>query len=56
MSENNRSTVRRLPKRGLYDRESIYRILDEGLVCHVGFEIDGQPLVLPMAYARDGTA
>jgi nitroimidazol reductase NimA-like FMN-containing flavoprotein (pyridoxamine 5'-phosphate oxidase superfamily) len=54
VGENKRSAVRRLPKRARYDRESIYRILDEGLVCHVGFEVDGQPFVIPMAYARHG--
>jgi nitroimidazol reductase NimA-like FMN-containing flavoprotein (pyridoxamine 5'-phosphate oxidase superfamily) len=54
MSENIRSAVRRLPKRGHYDLETVYQILDEGLVCHVGFEVQGQPFVIPMAYARDG--
>jgi nitroimidazol reductase NimA-like FMN-containing flavoprotein (pyridoxamine 5'-phosphate oxidase superfamily) len=47
-----RTTVNRLPQRGFYDRETIYRILDEGLVCHVGFSVDGQPYVIPTAYAR----
>ena len=54
MNGSKRSAVRRLPKRGHYDRETVNRILDEGLVCHVGFEVDGQPFVIPMAYARDG--
>jgi nitroimidazol reductase NimA-like FMN-containing flavoprotein (pyridoxamine 5'-phosphate oxidase superfamily) len=49
-----RTTVRRLPERGRYDRESIDSILDEGLVCHVGFVDDGQPFVVPSAYARMG--
>ena len=49
-----RATVRRLHKRGRYDRETINSILDEGLVCHVGFAHQGQPFVIPMAYARDG--
>jgi nitroimidazol reductase NimA-like FMN-containing flavoprotein (pyridoxamine 5'-phosphate oxidase superfamily) len=44
--------VRRVPKRGQYDKETIYRILDEGLVCHVGLVEDGQPVVIPMNYAR----
>jgi len=49
-----RTTVRRLPDRGVYDRETIAAILDEGLVCHVGFVADGQPFVIPTIYARDG--
>ncbi len=49
-----RIVVRRLPERADYQRESAYAILDEGLVAHVGFEVDGQPLVIPMAYGRDG--
>jgi nitroimidazol reductase NimA-like FMN-containing flavoprotein (pyridoxamine 5'-phosphate oxidase superfamily) len=49
-----RSTVRRLPARGAYDRATIHAILDEGLVCHAGFALDGQPFVVPMAYARVG--
>jgi nitroimidazol reductase NimA-like FMN-containing flavoprotein (pyridoxamine 5'-phosphate oxidase superfamily) len=49
-----RTTVRRLPKRGHYDRETIAAILDEGLVCHVGFVVDGQPYVIPTVYARVG--
>jgi nitroimidazol reductase NimA-like FMN-containing flavoprotein (pyridoxamine 5'-phosphate oxidase superfamily) len=47
-----RSTVRRLPDRARYDRETIAAILDEGLVCHVGFVRDGQPYVIPTTYAR----
>lgn len=47
-----KSKVRRLPKQGSYDRELIYKILDEGLVCYVGFAIEGQPFVIPTAYAR----
>ncbi len=53
-ANKHRTTVRRLPKRGHYDRETIYSILDEGLVCHVGFAVDGHPYVIPMNYARDG--
>ena len=47
-----RNRVRRVPKRGQYDKDTIYRILDEGLVCHVGVVEDGQPVVIPMNYAR----
>jgi uncharacterized protein len=49
-----RSQVRRHPERGSRERELIDAILDEGLVCHVGIVVDGRPVVIPMAYARDG--
>src|SRR5262245_6307917 len=49
-----RTTVKRLPKRGVYDRETVYAILDEGLVCHVGFVLEGQPYVIPTGYCRIG--
>jgi prepilin-type processing-associated H-X9-DG protein len=49
-----RSTVKRLPQRGCYDREAIYQILDEGLICHVGFVVDAQPFVIPTIHVRVG--
>jgi len=49
-----RTTVKRHPERGAYDRAAIDAILDEALVCHVGFAIDGQPFVIPTIHARDG--
>jgi len=49
-----RAQVRRLPDRGAYDRPTIHAILDEGLVCHVGFASEGQPYVIPMNYGREG--
>jgi hypothetical protein len=49
-----RTTVRRLKKRGAYDRQTVHEILDEGFLCHVGFTVDGQPFVIPTLYARDG--
>jgi len=49
-----RTTIKRLPARGSYDRERIYRILDEGLVCHLGFALEGAPFVIPTGYARVG--
>jgi uncharacterized protein len=49
-----RTTVRRLPKRGVYDKDEVYAILDEGFICHVGFAVDGQPYVIPTGYARLG--
>jgi len=47
-----RSLLRRLPQRSQYEQQVIYQILDEGLVCHVGFAVDGQPFVIPTAYGR----
>jgi uncharacterized protein len=44
--------VRREPERAVYDRAEIDTILDEGLVCHLGFVHDGQPFVIPTLYAR----
>ena len=49
-----RTTLKRLPKRGSYDHEQIFSILDEGFICHVGFVVDGQPVVIPTGYARKG--
>lgn len=47
-----RTKVQRLPDRGKYDRETVFSILDEGFVCHVGFVVDGQPFVIPTNYGR----
>jgi nitroimidazol reductase NimA-like FMN-containing flavoprotein (pyridoxamine 5'-phosphate oxidase superfamily) len=49
-----RTTVKRHPERGVYDRATIDAILDEALICHVGFVADGQPFVIPTIHARDG--
>jgi hypothetical protein len=49
-----RTRVYRKPGRGQYDREAVHSILDEALVCHVGFVQDGQPYVIPTIHARDG--
>ncbi|MGB2679501.1 MAG: pyridoxamine 5'-phosphate oxidase family protein [Candidatus Acidiferrum sp.] len=49
-----RTQVKRLPTRGHYDRETVYAILDAGFVCHVGFNADGQPYVIPTNYGRSG--
>ena len=54
LTATQRSTVKRLPQRADYERPVIYQILDEGLVCHVGFVVDGQPFVIPTAYGRVG--
>ena len=47
-----RNRIQRLPKRGQYDRETLYRILDEALICHVGFVEHNQPYVIPINFAR----
>ncbi|HEY9659788.1 MAG TPA: pyridoxamine 5'-phosphate oxidase family protein, partial [Allocoleopsis sp.] len=47
-----RTQIRRLPQRGEYDRNTIYRILDEAFICHVGFVVDNQPFIIPTAYGR----
>jgi hypothetical protein len=49
-----RTRVVREPERGVYDRDAVYRILDEGFICHVGFNLDGQPFVIPTSYGRSG--
>ena len=49
-----RTKVKRHPERGDYERETIDAILDEGLICHLGFVVDGQPFVIPTIHARDG--
>jgi uncharacterized protein len=47
-----RTRVLREPKRGAYDRDTVYHILDEGFLCHIGFVVDGQPFVIPTSYGR----
>jgi nitroimidazol reductase NimA-like FMN-containing flavoprotein (pyridoxamine 5'-phosphate oxidase superfamily) len=50
--QTDRTKLKRLPKRGHFDRETVNAILDEGFICHVGFVVDGQPFVIPTGYAR----
>jgi uncharacterized protein len=47
-----RTQVNRLPKRAVYDKAQVYGILDAGVICHVGFALNGQPYVIPTGYAR----
>src|SRR5688572_26669704 len=47
-----RTRVRRLPARAHYDRETVCSILDEALVVHIGFSVDGQSYVIPTTYVR----
>jgi len=51
-TKTGKNRVKRLPERGHYDQETIYRILDEALICHVGFAEKGQPYVIPINFAR----
>jgi uncharacterized protein len=60
MSETQNPTVRtrvvREADRAVYDRDTVYRILDEGFLCHAGFVVDGQPFVIPTSYGRKGAS
>ena len=47
-----RTTLVRRADRGTYERATVNAILDEALICHVGFVMDGQPFVLPTTHAR----
>ena len=53
-TQSDRTTVKRVPARGHYDRATIDAILDEGYLCHLGIVDDGSPIVIPTLYARDG--
>ncbi len=55
-SRTDQNRVKRKPKRGIYDRQTIYRILDEALICHVGFVENRRPYVIPINFARIGDA
>lgn len=54
MTHTGRAELRRLPKRGSHEPAAIHAILDAGFLAHVGFQIDGQPFVIPTLYGRDG--
>jgi len=49
-----RTRIRRLPKRASYDHAAVHAVLDAGVLCHVGYVIDGQPYVTPTLYWRHG--
>lgn len=55
-SPTERTRIVREPNRAVYDRDVIYKILDEALTCHLGFAVDGQPFVIPTMFARIGDA
>ena len=52
--QNERNQVKRSPARGSYDAETIYAIVDEAIICHVGFVQNAQPFVIPINHARKG--
>jgi nitroimidazol reductase NimA-like FMN-containing flavoprotein (pyridoxamine 5'-phosphate oxidase superfamily) len=54
LSSTSRTTLRRHRERGQSDRTALYAVLDAGLICHLGVVADGDPVVLPTAYGRDG--
>jgi len=49
-----RTRIKRLAKRAVFDRATVFAVLDAGFACHVGYVIDGQPYVTPTAYVRMG--
>ncbi|MEM6320076.1 MAG: pyridoxamine 5'-phosphate oxidase family protein [Bacteroidota bacterium] len=53
-SIDEKNKVKRIPKRGHYDRATIHEILDAGFLCHIGFTHHDQPFVIPTSYGRDG--
>lgn len=52
--QTKRNRVTRIPERAKYDEETIFAIIDEALICHVGFVVQGKPVVIPTIHARDG--
>jgi len=46
------NTVKRLPKRGHYDKDTVFSILDHNFLCHLAWEEDGQPFMIPTAFGR----
>ncbi len=52
LEQSERTRIHRLPQRGSYNQETIHAILDEALICHVGFVVEGRPVVIPTIHAR----
>lgn len=52
--QTDRTAINRLKKRSVEDRDEMYEILDSTILCHVGYVENGQPFVLPYAFAREG--
>ena len=53
-TKTERTIIKRLPEKGSFDRDTAYAILDEALICQVGFVHDGSPVVVPTIHGRDG--
>lgn len=49
-----RTGITRLPKRGVYDKDAVYAILDEALFCTLAYVRDGQPFQIPTGFCRIG--
>ena len=52
--KTDKNKIKRLPKRGDYDKKAVYEIVDASLIGHVGIVQDGAPIVIPTLIARDG--
>ena len=52
MASTNKTKVKRAPKRGFYDSETIYNILDKNFICQIAFIHDGYPVIIPTIYGR----
>ena len=53
-AKTEKTALRRIPRNAVYERAAIEAILDEGMICHVGFVADGAPCVIPTSYVRAG--
>jgi len=52
MKPTQKTKVKRIPKRGFYDKETVYRLLDADFVCQLGFIYNNYPVVIPTIYGR----
>ncbi len=52
MNSKERTTINRAPKRGFYDKKTIYKILDNNFICQIAFEHNGYPVIIPTIYGR----
>ena len=52
LEQSEKTRINRLPQRGSYDRQTIDAILDEALICHAGFVVEGRPVVIPTIHTR----
>lgn len=52
LDKSQKSRIKRIPERGHYDLETIYEILDQGMICHVGIAVENEPIIIPTLYAR----